>query len=1267
MFDVTPEDIANLPDDLLRELVARLAAAELVRHGHSVHAVTAGGHQDAPDGGVDVRIEIEAGAVTGPNLARANIGFQVKRPDMARKAILREMRPGGQLRPVITELMAAGGAYIIASAQGSTSDRPLRERRAAMREALDGYPDADQLHTDFYDRTRLANWVREHPGIVLWVRDKVGRALAGWRPFGNWSNRSEPTGAPYLLDERVRIRFNREEQEVTALDAISRLRDMVRVPGAAVRLVGLSGVGKTRLVQALFDPAIGHNALPPAAAVYTDFHERTSPQPEGMAEDLLAQRRQAILIIDNCSSVTHARLAAACREQGSQVSLVTVEYDVREDEPEGTQVVEIGTASESLIEELVHRRYPRLSAENAHTVAHVSGGNARVALAIADTVREGEHLAGLRAGEIFDRLFHQRHTRDDGLLRAAEACALVYSFDGETEEGDQAELPVLAQLAQLSLDELFRHVQSMRDRDLVQSRSRWRALLPHALANHLATNALVRIRPAQLRRLLISSGHERLLHSFCHRLSFLHSSPVAVERSRELLHPGGVLGQLLDQTPAQHQLLTYLAPVAPEAALAAIERAVAGDPVAWLDVARYHVEVLRLLAWDAALFERCAALLAQIVRANRHRVEVESTQRILVSFCQPYRSGTHVSVAKRYALIAAWLDDPAPSIQQLGRLALHQALSVQVNSIGNFNFGARGRDTGYYPATAEELASWFRSGLELLARLVQADGSHTDFSRQTLAKKFPGLWRFPLLHDELVNQMVAFAEATFWREGWLAVRSCQQYAPEDLSDRPMLERLEAQLAPGDLAGRVRGAVLTGDGVFEGKHRDEEYIAYYQRIEATVIALGQEAAHNLPTLRQVALDLLTRPGRTDDFGVGLAQVDGLQQQVWDVLAPILREVISENSAKVPPRSTVPHMMRGFLRELSTRNRPLTEHLLEKVALDPGLTRVLPALQAAVGFDAAGLIRVHRAYTAGLILVEELHWLRAAAAAPVDIQRDALGFLAEVVRAGTLRPAIDALQSWLNCAEQPGVVPDAALIACCQEVLRYFTFKSGGGKDALEDAYSIMRIAKVALQGPHAPLLAQTLATRMGAAAETMYLLASEYEELILLMLERQPEEVLTALCSEEPRALLAAAELLGQETRDGKYALGQVDPHRMAAWCAANPGQRMPLLLRTIPAVKNDPHSGNARLTPHATILLQQSATPEATLQELVERIEQQSLRNGRGTSITHNAGALDDVMSLHNPAFQVFARGVKDRMLADGAYQLARETARDQMLNERFE
>jgi len=170
--------IAELADDYLRTLIGLLCEAELARRGLPVSVVTWGGNQRAADGGLDVRVSLPAGSAVADFMPRPNTGFQVKCQDMPRAAILEEMRPSGVLRPVIRELADASGAYVIASSQGSTADSALRNRCAAMAEAVAGLPNAEALTLDFHDRTRLASWVRPTPADHFTEAERRGRLLS---------------------------------------------------------------------------------------------------------------------------------------------------------------------------------------------------------------------------------------------------------------------------------------------------------------------------------------------------------------------------------------------------------------------------------------------------------------------------------------------------------------------------------------------------------------------------------------------------------------------------------------------------------------------------------------------------------------------------------------------------------------------------------------------------------------------------------------------------------------------------------------------------------------------------------------------------------------------------------------------------------------------------------------------------------------------------------------------------------------------------------
>jgi hypothetical protein len=301
MFEISGNDIGSFGDADLRSLVFQLATGELRAKGYPRSSVTAGGDQNAADGGLDVRVQCPTDITNPDFVPRRSTGFQVKKPDMPGAAIRAEMCPSGVLRDVIRELADASGAYVIVSAQGSVADKPLAVRRQAMREALSDLPNAAQLHTDFYDRDRIATWVNQYPGIAAWVRNRVGHPLSGWSGIGDWEGRGNGNRRPYLSNDNACLidERSRDSKHVTITEGITRLRSALRTRGQCIRLIGLSGVGKTRLIQALFDQDVGTDPLDPSLAIYTDYSEETIPTARDMARELIARRQRAILVVDN--------------------------------------------------------------------------------------------------------------------------------------------------------------------------------------------------------------------------------------------------------------------------------------------------------------------------------------------------------------------------------------------------------------------------------------------------------------------------------------------------------------------------------------------------------------------------------------------------------------------------------------------------------------------------------------------------------------------------------------------------------------------------------------------------------------------------------------------------------------------------------------------------------------------------------------------------------------------------------------------------------
>lgn len=1264
MFDITSDDIILLNDIDLRELVGRLCEAELSSRGLSPSAVTWGGNQTAADGGLDVRVALPTSVSIEGFIPRPSTGFQVKKPDMPRADIIAEMRPSGIIRPVIQELATESGAYVIVSSSGSTTDRVLLNRQRALREALDDVGNAGQLHTDFYDRTRLATWVRLHPGLITWVKEKVGRALIGWRPHGPWTGAAEGVDSEYLLDDKLRLHLGRHRdapaQSVT--NTIDELRDELRQPGKIVRLVGLSGVGKTRLAQALFDDRIGARPLPTSLAVYTNLSDNPDPQPVGMASDLIANRTRAVLIVDNCPPDLHRRLSELCRGQASTVSVLTVEYDVRDDQPEGTQVVTLDTSSPDLIERLIRHRYSHISQVDARTIAEASGGNARIAVALAETVDLSDSITGLSNDELFQRLFRQRQESNDALLLAAQACSLVYSFQGEGLDGDEAELPRLAVLVGQVPTEIYRHVGELLRRDLVQQRGVWRAMLPHALANRLAARALDDTPFELIEQQLVDGGTERLARSFSRRLSYLHDHPKVNAIVERWLAPDGLLGNVAALNDLGQAMFENVASVLPRAALDALERAVNSSPEGAIMVWQRHLPLLRSLAYEPPLFARSAQLLAQTSTQNTDELKAKEASDTFISLFTIYLSGTHATIEQRLGVLESLLRSGEAKSRALGLAALDKVLEATHFSSGyRFEFGARSRDFGCEPRHEADVALWYNSSLTLIERLALTEGLLRPELRDLLARKFRGLWTRAHMYGDLERLFRIFATDGFWREGWFACQETMRFdrdrqLPET---RARLSALSADLRPSNLQERVRAVVLgnrSGCLDIEDMDVDGEPMSATQRLEAIAYKLGSAVATDEVVFRELLPELLCGGNRACTFGRGLAGTSPDPRATWARLVEGLEQIVPEH------RSV--QLLGGFLEELWEKDLDLAQVLLDEALEQLSLEVFLPALQSAVSLDERGVDRLMKALYRGNVPVgmyRELAYGRTTAHLEGGVLKALVLLIADQPDGFDIALDILYMRFYSDCSAQHAHEP--MLLEAGRELLQRVTFNKGNQR---ED-YQLAGVVKTSLTDPGSGPIAAEIAARLKQAITACEIHSLDNDDLLTALLQVQPTAVLNALFDggeRDQHAEICVFQHLGNYRRNPADV---ISCEALIAWCDGDRERRYPLAASIITFACTLEGSGPLVWSEQAKSLLANAPDFRSVLTVLIKRFRPMSWSGSRAALMETNARLLDSLDSIVPSSLIPFVTGAKANIAQDVERERQWETGKDQDRDERFE
>jgi hypothetical protein len=1266
MFDITGDHIAELNDEDLRSLIGMLCEAEIRRRGLAVSSVMWGGNQNAKDAGLDVRIALPSKTAIDGFILRPSTGFQVKKSDMPRNAIIDEMKPKGVIRPSIAALAQESGAYIMVSAAGSTTDSALKDRRDAMAEAMHGVLQADKLAVDFLDRGRVATWVRDHAGIIPWVRKKIGKAIPGWHPYGGWSHAPDSTNQDYLADDAARIKTGTQDEGdgLSAIDGINRIRDALRTPGRVVRLVGLSGVGKTRLLEALFDDKIGTNPLDPALAAYTNVADTPDPQPSGLAAELLAERRRMILVIDNCPPDLHQKLSEIVRVTGSTLSVITVEYDIREDQPEGTDVFSLEVSSDDLIEKLVARRFPRLSQIDCQRIAEFSGGNARIAIALAGTVQKDETVAGLKDVELFRRLFHQRHQPDESLLLIAQACALVYSFQGHDLDGDNAELPILGGLIGKTADEMYMGVAELRRRDLLQVRSVWRAVLPHGIANRLAAMALQNIPPQRIETAIIRGKSDRLLRSFSRRLGYLDDSEDARAIVTAWLAPSGLLFDVLNLSDLHNAIFHNIAPVMPEPVLSALERAIEQADASTLERSKHFISLIRSLAYDAKFFARAVGLLLRFYAIETDDNVDDDAGKVIASFCYIYLSGTHATIEQRRALIERLLRSPAIKLQALGVQSLEAMLKTDhFSSSYLFEFGARSRDHGYYPKSDADIAEWFGSALKLSEEIATSDAPVADEVKKVIATEFRGLWSNIPFCDEIDRIARAFAGNGFWRDGWVAARQTRAYDAKRLPPESLakLRTLEEYLRPKDLVAKVRGIVLEAKG--RGLDYDDmddvdtyDFETSEKRTAAAIEQLGKDVAADTESFLEILPELLSGGGRLAPFGAALAQGTEEPRVIWDALV--------RQSAANPNGS--PAVMGGFLGALQKTNPVEVDAMLDEALIDPALAIWFPYLQASVAIDDKGIARIHRSLELGQSPIERyshLAWGRASDPIPGPAFRDVVVAICDK---GGIDTSLHMVSMRLVSDQASKSPPLPETLEAGRRVLSMFELGNSKRQVQRED-HELGSLAHVCLVGMEGKEVARRLIRMLKEASADYKLRAHDYDDLVKALFAIQPAAALDEMFTGDDASVKVAVRFVETLMRRRASPLDGVSPETLIAWCKIDSNVRYPIATAAGSLFKEDKDAAPLQWTPLAQLILQNAPDSKSILQLIVKRLNFNSWSGSWATKMEGRLKLLEQLDVGGDAELQKVKAEAVTRIRSQIEQSRLREAEEDRERSARFE
>ena len=603
-FETTGEHIGALTDRTFHLLLRRLLEAEALMHGLPSDGIHVAGDITAPDGGEDGRILWKGGPDRTGFLPSRLCQFQLKSSTIGVKGAGKEvLTRDGEVKDMVRSAIAAGGHYILLCACRYTKKAvSMREDniRAALRGA--GLSVADE-QIQLRDADQVAVWTNTYPTVAAWVIERTQPGMVG--PFCSWAYwaaRGEYERSPWVQDERL--------PELRAF-----LQARIGEPQGIARILGLSGIGKSRLVLEALGHADDEERDLSRSVLYVDTSESDCAAIHRIVRTWTEMGARVIVVVDRCAPEFHDSLANLIARSGSRLSLVTIDNEIPSSVSDRAIHV-VGEASHSVTEEVIALRARSLDQDARQRLARFADGYPGMAIRIAEAWTGERPVVHATEDHFVDAFVRGRGPLEAELaVRAARLLSvfgLVWYDDPSCKQLDG----IVEIDGSLTAAELRTGIEELIRRGVAQRRGRFVRVQPRPIAARLAERQWRNWSRADWDKVLSGLEPNGLRILAARQLVWLGETDISREVAEHVCRRGGPLGKLEGEAGAVHaEVLSRLAEIDPVAVVRQLERSLGAvnDLTSVDGLHRRHVVwALERVCFGRDTFEEGADLLLQL-------------------------------------------------------------------------------------------------------------------------------------------------------------------------------------------------------------------------------------------------------------------------------------------------------------------------------------------------------------------------------------------------------------------------------------------------------------------------------------------------------------------------------------------------------------------------------------------------------------------------------------------------------------------------------
>lgn len=812
IFEANANQIERLDQNQLVDLLRRLIQAELNKNSIPLRSGTAPAQITIADGGDDARVSWSGGPNETDWLPSRFTIFQSKKGTTSPGKLKAETQTKStqgtnapKLNEALKEAISQSGSYVIVTPTpvvGTKLDRLIKAIRDGISDTGNDPHLLSSIH--IYDCNRLAAWTNTHPSVALWLNALLRDVhLGGFQTFEDWGRSPEISEIAYQQNDDARFvakgteikTWQNEDASISQEKSFDEIREVISAfllkRGNAVRVIGPSGYGKTRLVHQLIasQAALPQDVLGESQIVYC-LYEDVKDRLLNIAREIADTRSRALLIVDDCPDSVHMKLSETVHRNGSHCHLITIGVETKAKGARRNLIIELNAASNALIGQIAAATNRQVSDRNASLIRDLSQGFPRMAVFATRALQGGdEELSSVET--LVSRIVWGEHEKDQP---AFESLQLLSLFTVVGMENDAAkELEEIAIYCGKTPRQMFNELRRFSDRGVLFRQGDYGEVQPLPLAMRLA-NQWLESNPAGTLEDLFHPLTEEMKLRMVGRLRWVSRSDKVSNFGRALLAEALPDEAALDSEFGS-KLLDRFVHLAPDATMEHLDRLLSGktiDELASFDTGRrYTIWALEKLVFRRQTFDAAARLLLKLGAAENEDWSNNASGQF-TGLYQLYLSGTEAAPEEKLIVLDEGLANADERVRKLCIEALNRMLENWhfSRSGGSEHIGAGEALEDWRPKTNGEVFDYYRAGLSRLEKIaLDPRDPNCRAALNTIGSHLRSLFSNINLLEEIQAMIARLHEAyPGWHEAALRVNDWL-YFDRNSSDEAYQQRL----------------------------------------------------------------------------------------------------------------------------------------------------------------------------------------------------------------------------------------------------------------------------------------------------------------------------------------------------------------------------------------------------------------------------------------------------------------------------------------------